>query len=35
MFTILVLMALLSTIVTMPVLRALLPRIGIAVPAVR
>jgi Kef-type K+ transport system membrane component KefB len=35
MFTILVLMALLSTIVTMPVLRALLPRIGIAVPARR
>jgi Kef-type K+ transport system membrane component KefB len=33
MFTILVLMALLSTIVTTPVLRALLPRIGIAVPA--
>ena len=32
MFTILVLMALVSTIVTTPALRALLPRIGIAVP---
>jgi Kef-type K+ transport system membrane component KefB len=35
MFTILVLMALVSTIVTTPALRALLPRIGIAVPGVR
>lgn len=35
MFTILVLMALVSTIITTPVLRALLPRIGIAVPVVR
>jgi Kef-type K+ transport system membrane component KefB len=32
MFTILVLMALVSTVITTPVLRALLPRIGIAVP---